>query len=946
MPKVTLETIKSWFKKYDKPTERQFSDTFDSLWHKDEIIPQNKIENLDSTLNQKMDVPDVLHYGDPVSDLDELASLPQASLTPGQRRYVHSERIDFFYNSNALKGDIAPLGQLNNQGFWIKDAAGSNKYIPVKGTYQDIKELKDNNELIPGQRYTITDYQLKYQIEGSDTSRIIQNTTISATPYNYYIYFASGIRLYSGDTVTITSLPDGYSGSAQVGDVGTVTASWGDGGHRISGVPILVGVGIALEAPYYFNSYIDNQTIKERFYSGDLTGTITSVADSDQITGTGTLFTQELNVGDTITYFVDAEYGYDRVIQSIESDTSLTITETVLEADIATDVTFEKVTFGKILMQPGGLINTDVHDGTVYSGLSADENFAPPVEEIVLTALTTNKFSTKGESATFEGDVIEYDFDDTDILDRQGNVIGTRNGLVTHRSNIGLNININHDWRGKRFRRFRLNDEQWEFFNHKNKEVYKLDSGSQIYWVGGMSGLSRTEKKRYMLTDLEYSIRTPNFILDDPTQNIFTNGHKAITASGGSDMERLDVRQYNGINAQTDWTTLYKSFKLHFNEIECRDITIIPLNPDGSIKSTVKRVICPDLKNTVFQDLPQGQGNSDDIFIDVKGIQESTFFTGGKLSSQNNNLRKIICVEDFDILNIGEIHKLYSFSRLILINYGVLLQNQFGGAEYYPVNFIGRHSFIIGSNSIIVNTVFAIGHTDVGSKVIISDTLCKDILIKYFAMANNLLKINGAFASIANHEDNNYAGNTWFQVAATSGCEISLTPGWYKELGHEFWLSGPVRDLEIYTDPVSKKLYYQRLQDGNIKMIEIAQPTIKWADVIVTGSVSNETPQIGSNITITISLENNGFEYLSGINLTSLLPDGYTYQSDDSNGEYDNVTGEWTFDELPTFTTKTINIVAEVKATGTYELNGSLVVNENILYPETSSFTITVTPGV
>ena len=51
MAKQALNTIKSWFKRGAKPTQQQFSDAFDSFVHKDDLIPQEKIENFADTIN-------------------------------------------------------------------------------------------------------------------------------------------------------------------------------------------------------------------------------------------------------------------------------------------------------------------------------------------------------------------------------------------------------------------------------------------------------------------------------------------------------------------------------------------------------------------------------------------------------------------------------------------------------------------------------------------------------------------------------------------------------------------------------------------------------------------------------------------------------------------------------------------------------------------------------
>lgn len=54
MAKTDLNTIKNWFKTGLKPTQAQFWNTWDSFWHKDETITQDKIENLPQSLDSKL----------------------------------------------------------------------------------------------------------------------------------------------------------------------------------------------------------------------------------------------------------------------------------------------------------------------------------------------------------------------------------------------------------------------------------------------------------------------------------------------------------------------------------------------------------------------------------------------------------------------------------------------------------------------------------------------------------------------------------------------------------------------------------------------------------------------------------------------------------------------------------------------------------------------------
>ena len=55
MAQTAINTIKQWFKTGSKPTQDQFWNWMDSYWHKDELISQNKIQDLNTTLSSKAD---------------------------------------------------------------------------------------------------------------------------------------------------------------------------------------------------------------------------------------------------------------------------------------------------------------------------------------------------------------------------------------------------------------------------------------------------------------------------------------------------------------------------------------------------------------------------------------------------------------------------------------------------------------------------------------------------------------------------------------------------------------------------------------------------------------------------------------------------------------------------------------------------------------------------
>ncbi len=77
MPITKLSTILSWFETGDKPTEKQFRDTWNSFWHKDEKIPVSQILDLDiSKIQSKLEKGAANGY----ASLDELGKVTQGQL--------------------------------------------------------------------------------------------------------------------------------------------------------------------------------------------------------------------------------------------------------------------------------------------------------------------------------------------------------------------------------------------------------------------------------------------------------------------------------------------------------------------------------------------------------------------------------------------------------------------------------------------------------------------------------------------------------------------------------------------------------------------------------------------------------------------------------------------------------------------------------------------------
>ena len=136
-----------------------------------------------------------------------------------------------------------------------------------------------------------------------------------------------------------------------------------------------------------------------------------------------------IQLGDTAT--VNAYYAgaYLKFTNGLQTITGATFKYSLPRyTSIAKDATVIDAN-SKVMMQAGGVINTMVHNGEAYMQMSAQENLAVPEEKIVVTAISETEFSTQAESSTHLGELLTYDFTDTQIKNEDGVVIGERNGI-------------------------------------------------------------------------------------------------------------------------------------------------------------------------------------------------------------------------------------------------------------------------------------------------------------------------------------------------------------------------------------------------------------------------------------------------------------------------------------------------------------------------------------
>jgi uncharacterized repeat protein (TIGR01451 family)/gliding motility-associated-like protein len=125
---------------------------------------------------------------------------------------------------------------------------------------------------------------------------------------------------------------------------------------------------------------------------------------------------------------------------------------------------------------------------------------------------------------------------------------------------------------------------------------------------------------------------------------------------------------------------------------------------------------------------------------------------------------------------------------------------------------------------------------------------------------------------------------------------------------------------------------------------------IPQSDVRLTKTVDNATPITGTNVTFTVTATDDGPSDVFGVQVTDLLPAGYTYVSSTVSGAttYDNTTGLWDIGNIPFSTSATLTITATVKPNqvGNYD-NTATVTHSNQADPNTGNNTahVATTPN-
>ncbi len=166
-------------------------------------------------------------------------------------------------------------------------------------------------------------------------------------------------------------------------------------------------------------------------------------------------------------------------------------------------------------------------------------------------------------------------------------------------------------------------------------------------------------------------------------------------------------------------------------------------------------------------------------------------------------------------------------------------------------------------------------------------------------------------------------------------------------------LTGPIGDAgipgvldigEIWTYTVSYNTSLVDFQNAvdlvSAISVTSTEITIPEEDTAITGlivsdlslnkTIDNATPVVGTNVVFTIVVNNDGKSDANGIQVTDLLPNGYTYVSNDAGAAYDALSGIWTVGSILNGANATLNITANVNAGGDYNNIAEITASDNL----------------
>jgi hypothetical protein len=457
---------------------------------------------------------------------------------------------------------------------------------------------------------------------------------------------------------------------------------------------------------------------------------------------------------------------------------------------------------GKPVFKVGGVLNTEVHDDGPYMSMTGAENPSPIVESLVLTALDNSSFSIFAESLTFAGDKLEYDFTDTTIYDDNipPNIIGTRKGFITKRENANRTISTNLDWRVQRYRRFRMDDTNWNnFLYRKNLGGTSATTASTIYNIGSINYC--TNNNPTITTDHRYVMYSPYY------ENLYTDFAKTVSdpfISGTTTAPSVTLGQRLPVLVSETAYSVDVTLPLSgFSGTSLiKDFNVFPIT-NYQPESSVDNFVVKDLNNTVFLDYSQRYGLSPNLYIDSADgtIYDSTFMSLSTIVN-SGSIDNLISLDLFSLLNNNRIFQINLLANGGIKNYGILRNSSFGLG--YIGSFINENfDYTISDDSIILNSVFGGNRLD---SILLNGCLINSSLIINDVMGASSLSGNMYLTRLKN------SGETYgvsYNVKTFSDKLPSKS-----DFGYVYDFNQTFNDKSVHSDTQDKRLIYNVITTG------------------------------------------------------------------------------------------------------------------------------------
>lgn len=573
---------------------------------------------------------------------------------------------------------------------------------------------------------------------------------------------------------------------------------------------------------------------------------------------------------------------------------------------------------GKPVMMPGGIINTDVHDGTPYMDMTSVENFAILPEQLLLTAKDSGSFEDEVLSLTYPGDVVKYEIDWTEITNDNYEVVGTRPGFITARKNESLAIDIGMCWRNAKFRRWQLD----------------LDSRTKL---------------------LNQHLDVNNTLLGYQGKWLYTAGKRRVTEPLYFYVARLPEGKLPNLNANAQWTEFDYTLE---SLINAKDFPIFPLNSERNPHTAhTNGIKIKYIGNTVFQQAPSE--NTFALNVDFENIYNSTFVGSARLLDSMGYINYALCLDTFILASIDvSIDTLTSLSffqsaetvrAIIKRTHIATMQNgvRLSGVDQ-PLPVVWWNYLELS------NTYF--------NKVVISGVtpriymnncrLVETSIFNYYCPTHPDVYLDSEYS----REHFNINGGVFSKVTMrflNVVDRLVLSNMFFKDSNaarqNGLWLydiTTPSYSRNVKKNDATDALYIEVMDaDYNQTFTEISsQAPNPVNDLMATIAADDETPEKGSNVIFTITGANNGNQPATEVQVTSLLPTGFTFVSDDGAGSYDSVTGIWTIGNLAAGTSSILNVTATVLETGSYQVTTEITGAEIEDLPADNTDTITIIP--